>query len=444
MTKNVLIVDSGLKNLGGHNFSYTRAVQSALERKGLAVTVFANRNLSGELAKTTGYHPVFSFGAYDYPLGIGKIRDIQYLYAQSVIYSQELEQAFKHLVKDEPALIFCHTINDFELIGWNRFLSRHRLSGRLVVLMRYTPQFQSCSWLKRKLHPYWRIRPYYLNSLYSRMKGKFMLVTDSESLTEDYATIFPHPMVTLPIPINEYVLGAKEQGGAADGVCARYGLGHTDRLRLGYVGDAREAKGFSLLPGLIRRILANPRLNVDFVIQCPGAASGADNGQLPKGLAELLALTKQWEHRITLVQEKLSEKDYAELIQAIDIVLIPYRKAGYVEPTSGIFAEAAALAKPVVVPAGTWMARELQKYGGGLEFQSGDEGDLAAKVMTLLQDFAEYASKARHFSSQWKAFHNSHSLAEMLIQQIRQAENHAEPDVVIKSINPQGIIESNE
>ena len=444
MSKNVLIVDSGLKNLGGHNFSYTRAVQSALARKGFAVTVFANRNLSGELVKNTGYHPVFSFGAYDYPPGVGKLRDLQYLYAQSVIYSHELEQAFKHLVKDEPALIFCHTVNDFELIGWKRFLSRHHLSGKLVVLMRYTPRFHSCSWLKTKLHPYWRIRPHYLNSLHSRMKGKFVLVTDSEPLTEDYATIFPHQMITLPIPINEYILSAEEQDFAAAGVCARYGLGQVDRIRLGYVGDARDAKGFPLLPGLVRRILSDTNLNVEFVIQCPGAASGVENGQLPEGVEELLALAKQAENRITLIQEKLSESDYAELIRALDIVLVPYRLTGYVEPTSGIFAEAVALAKPVVVPAGTWMARELQKSGGGVEFQSGDEADLAEKVKTLVQNFAVYADKARHFSSQWKTFHNSHSLAEMLIQQIWQEKNMAETGVQRNPVSQQEIIESNE
>src|SRR6185436_9994091 len=96
MVSNILIIDSGMRNLGGHNFSYTRAVQSALERRGFSVTVLANKNLTGDVAKEFGYEPVFSFGAYDFPPGNGVLRDLQYVYAQSVVYSDELERAFKH------------------------------------------------------------------------------------------------------------------------------------------------------------------------------------------------------------------------------------------------------------------------------------------------------------------------------------------------------------
>lgn len=443
MAKNVLIVDSGLKNLGGHNFSYTRAVQAALEQKGYDVTVLANRHLSGELVKVTGYHPVFSFGAYDYPPGNGKLKDLKYLQAQSIIYSQELEHAFKQIVSNEPALVFCHTVNDFELIGWNRFLARQRLPGHLMVLMRYTPRFKSCSWFKQHLHPYWRIRPHYLNALYKRMKGNFTLVTDSEPLTEDYSAIFHHRILTLPIPINEYILGADEQVSSPDGVSARYGLDLDGKIRIGYVGDARSAKGFSLLPGLVRRLLAETSLEVEFVFQCPSAASGIENGQLPEGVSELIELASRATSRITLIQEKLSETDYAELIRALDVVLVPYRLPGYVEPTSGIFAEALALAKPVVVPAGTWMARELRKSGGGIEFQSGDENDLAAKVKELIQSFDAYATKARAFSAKWKAFHNSHTLAKMLIQELRQ-DQITQPRVEKNDVRVREIVESNE
>jgi len=82
-----------------------------------------------------------------------------------------------------------------------------------------------------------------------------------------------------------------------------------------------------------------------------------------------------------------------------------------------IFAEALALAKPVVVPSDTWMARELKKSGGGLEFQRGDSGDLATKVLELARHYDEYALKARKFSATWKRFHNCHTLADMLIRE---------------------------
>ena len=416
MRNRVLIIDSGMRNLGGHNFSYTRAVQAALEQRGLSVTVFANKNLTGELTKTTGYKPVFSFGAYDFPPGNGPLRDLRYLYAQSVVYSDELEQAFKE-APDEYSIVFCHTVNDFELIGWRRFLSRRRLSGHLMILMRQTPGFHSCSRWRQVAHPYWRIKPHYLNAIHARMKGRFVLLTDSEPLTEDYARIFHHRIVTLPIPINEMILNADNQGRSTNGLSARYNLARDGRLCVGYVGDARASKGFPLLPELIRRVASSAGAKTKFVIQCPAAASGYDNGQPAAGVDELKKLAREANGDITLISEKLSERDYAELFSHLDIVLVPYTTPNYAEATSGIFAEAMALAKPVVVPSDTWMASELKKSGGGLEFHRGDAADLAAKVLEMARHYDVYATKANNYGETWKSFHNSHTLADMLIKE---------------------------
>ena len=415
MRNRVLIIDSGLRNLGGHNFSYTRAVQAALEQRGVSVTVFANKNLTGELTKTTGYEPVFSFGAYDFPPGNGPLRDLRYLYAQSVVYSDELEQAIKK-VGDEYSGVFCHTVNDFELIGWKRFLSRHRLTGHLMILLRQTPGFHSCKKWKQIAHPYWRIKPHYLNAIHARMKGRFVLLTDSEPLTEDYARIFHHRIVTLPIPINEMILNADNNGQKSNGLSERYKLARDGRVCIGYMGDARASKGFPMLPDLVKRVVSSGA-KTKFVIQCPGSASGNDNEAPPEGMVELKKLAQESAGNVTLISEKLSERDYAELFNHLDIVLVPYTTSNYVEATSGIFAEALALAKPVVVPSDTWMSRELQKSGGGLEFNRGDAGDLAAKVLGVARHYDEYASKARSFSLTWKSFHNCHTLADMLIKE---------------------------
>jgi glycosyltransferase involved in cell wall biosynthesis len=416
MRNSVLIIDSGMRNLGGHNFSYTRSVQAALEKRGYGVTVLANKNLAGDVAKESGYHPVFSFGAYDFPPGNGVIRDLAYIYAQSVVYSDELEQAFKQTAT-EYSIVFCHTVNDFELIGWKRFLSRRKLPGHLMILMRQTPGFHSCSRWRRIAHPYWRIKPHYLNAIHARMQRNFVLLTDSEPLTEDYARVFHHRIVTLPIPVSELILNADHDGRSSNGFCKRYKLARDGRVCIGYMGDARSSKGFHLLPELIRRVSSSADAKTKFVIQCPAAASGYDSEQSADGVDELKKLAQEANGDITLISEKLSERDYAELFGHLDIVLAPYTTSNYAEATSGIFAEAMALAKPVVVPSNTWMARELKKSGGGLEFQRGDAVDLAAKVLEMARHYDVYASKAIVYGETWKHFHNCHKLADMLINE---------------------------
>ena len=145
----------------------------------------------------------------------------------------------------------------------------------------------------------------------------------------------------------------------------------------------------------MRTVLADPDLNVRFVIQCPPPASVNHNGDgLPEGLAELKRLEQEAVGRVTLVPERLDEANYSELLRCLDVVLIPYQPEGYVEPTSGIFTEALAAAKPVVVPKGTWMARELAASGGGVEFEPGDADDLACKTIEVVRRYPEYLARA--------------------------------------------------
>jgi glycosyltransferase involved in cell wall biosynthesis len=99
------------------------------------------------------------------------------------------------------------------------------------------------------------------------------------------------------------------------------------------------------------------------------------------------------------------------------VVVVPYDASGYREPTSGVFAEALAMGKPVVVTSGTWMAHELRRSGGGMEFADGDAADLAAKVVEVVKGYEGYARRAQDFSPEWRRFHSSHRLAELLLEE---------------------------
>src|SRR6516225_7413100 len=133
MLRKILIVDSGLKNLGGHNYTYTNAVKNALLERGCDVDVFASRELGEDLAGASGFHRVFSYGAYDFPPGRSAFNDLTVLYERSAVYADDLQRALEQRAAKDFDLVFCHTVNDFELIGWNRVLARKRFSGRLVI-----------------------------------------------------------------------------------------------------------------------------------------------------------------------------------------------------------------------------------------------------------------------------------------------------------------------
>jgi glycosyltransferase involved in cell wall biosynthesis len=376
-------------------------VQKELEARGWAVDVLVHRDFPDDLARETGYVPVFSSGAYDFGPPTGVLGQLRFLEARSVQFASELRDALRKLDASRYALLFSHTLSDFELIGWRRIAHELPSHARVMLLLRNTLRFRDANRLKVALHPYWRIRPSNLKRIHAALGTRFVLATDSEPLTEDYATAYAGSIVTLPIPINDHVLRlprATKNGGM---------------LTLGYLGDARASKGFPQLPALVRHVLDARGDRVRFAIQCPPSASGSDS-DLPSGVLEMRALASADPHRIELIEKKLSEAEYAQLLGRMDIVLIPYRRYGYVEPTSGICAEAAALGKPVVVPSGTWMSRELGRYGGGVEFDE-TRDDLQQKAVELIDSYDTFRSRAADFATQWQTFHNAANVAARIL-----------------------------
>jgi glycosyltransferase involved in cell wall biosynthesis len=409
----ILIVDSGMRTLGGHNFTYTEAVRSAFVDRGHGVQVFVNRGLPADLAEAHGFRPVFSVGNYDAALGHGWVRDLAYVYAQSIVFAEDLEHAFRSLSPEVPDLIFSHTLADFELLGWRRFLGRRHFAGRLAIVVRQTPGYATCGWLRRTLHPYWRLRPRALNRLRGQLGSGFMVCTDSEALSEDYRSVYPHPILTLPIPLSDSLYSDRNE--EADCLATRYPLMDASRLRIGYLGDARAAKGFPLLAAAVRAV-EEKRLAARFLIQCPRAASGDTQASPPDGLPDLQKLAAQPKFNLTLIGEKLSTAAYGELARQIDLILLPYLHDTYRAATSGIFAEAMALGTPVVTSSDTWMADEIRRSGAGVIFRRDRPSDFAGAVLEAVARHPELKARAVAASTPWRKFHNPGSLADRLLK----------------------------
>lgn len=415
--KKALIVASGLRDVSGHNCFYTRAVQRELERRGLAVTVFANKSLSATLSKDDSFVPVFSLGTYDLAPGNGPWSDLFFIYHESAIYRYELQSAMQKHSSDFD-LIFCHTVSDFELIAWKSFLRRNRLRGHLFILERSTPRFHSCKRWKLLVHPYWRMKPHYLNAIYRKMRGRFTLLTDSDILTEDYARIYKHRIVTMPIPI-ETPAHQAEHNIPAESVISRYNLRNNGYVSFGYLGDSRPAKGFVLLPDMVQQVLEKD-VKLKFIIQC--LSNEYESWRVPEAyeaFQNLQRLSEKHSDRLILVKEKLSEEDYARLFNFIDVLLLPYTDPNFMEGTSNIFAEALALGKPMVVPKETWMSRELKESDCGTTFQRGNVDEFTDKVFQLYEGYENYSSKAQSFRDKWNEFHNPKTLVDIILRESR-------------------------
>lgn len=149
--------------------------------------------------------------------------------------------------------------------------------------------------------------------------------------------------------------------------------------RLCYVGDAREEKGFSLLPAIYDRLALQVVKGrpVRLAVQAYQTGPTADVEML-KATDRLLRSTGDGN---IVVPEPLPPDRYAAMIAASDIVFNLYKRTNYIARSSGIFVEAIACRKPVIVTAGTWMSALMGAHASAYHREMVAPGSVVSEVV---------------------------------------------------------------
>lgn len=173
--------------------------------------------------------------------------------------------------------------------------------------------------------------------------------TDTELLTAQYNLPMICSFETVPIPVP--VLPPSR---VATQSVSRRGL------VAGYMGDARDEKGFALLPAMM------DYTHREFQLAGHLKLIAQSNFNLPQGepgsVKAKLALSAFAGDFCELIEGPFDSEEYKHWLSQMDIILAPYDQNSYAARSSGVFAEAIAAGKPTVVTSGTWMASVLEPY----------------------------------------------------------------------------------
>lgn len=401
MIRRAVIVDSGLRGVGGHNYSYTMMMVEALRQRGISTRVVGSRQLDAGLG-AQGIEPGFSMGVGHQPERTDLFHMLRFLSDRAQRFAAEVKALVGPELEDPETLVFSHTLAEFEVIAWSHLAPALKCS--LAILIRQTPVYGAMPFWKRALHPYFRAQPVAARALRRAMRDRFCLLADGEALAQDLATGFGIPCTHVPVPVDPAVLGV---AGAAQSA--------PSRPTLGYLGDARAAKGFHLLPTLIPKVLA--ARDVRFLIQCPPARGGEADAQIE--IDRLKRVRSDCGDRLTLLEERLSQDGYKAALNAMDVVLVPYTAPQYLYSTSGVFAEAAAAGKPAVVPTPSWMNDELKARGAGVAYARADPDGLHAAVLDSIDRLDVLAEKARIGAPACRAYYSADTVIETLLEALR-------------------------
>lgn len=391
MMPRFFLADPSLSSYSGHCWSYLKSLISPVQAAGFEPLVLGNRRIEDGLHELADIVPVFQhwcdarYGTHDETLRIH----------ESGIRSDlnRVAQTFR-ITRNDVMLL--NTLRHWSLAGvvdWLESLSED--CRPFVILVLHFTAFPDPDAASDTLIYYKRAFERIQRSPASR---RIMLMADSQELIDEYRDINSLLQYVLaPIP------HARVRGSAA-GRPDEHGC-----VRVGYIGEARENKGFHLLPYLIRRIQKSPLGNkTAFHLH---AFTHDQNSRYYRQVVSRLDAP-----RVTLYRNKLDDNQYQRFLDRLDVVVLPYTRVNYHAQTSGVLAEAIASGKTVVCPQGTWMARQVREFAAGVTFNPNDHEDLANQVVYAIESAREFHEGAGQRANSWVSFHNAERLVACILE----------------------------
>jgi len=404
---NWIIADQSLTSYMGHSFEYARAIRGHLLGLGQPATVLASVRASRRVIEALGAVPCFRYGLdHDFAGRLYAIlpRSLRQIVPREWNYFRHRQGLFRDLVGAESKLaltrdtiVLFHTIRHNHVLPIVKWAERLRGRGcpRFSLILRFTA-YPTHSRRSPTAAIYRRALGYLEQS---PVRDRFRLFTDSNRLAWEYREHTSIPVAVLPIP---HVEGG---GNGQRESCRQGGAGP---IRLTYAGDARVNKGFHLLPYLFEHL--EPLRRTEAV------AGEVQANVRNDGEWEVKTAVRRLRRAgVELVDHELSSGDYYALLDRAGIVLLPYTLDYYHAQTSGIFAEAVARGKPVVVPRGSWMAEQLGTFGAGTTFPAEDRQGLLEAVLSGIQCYDQLRAQAVARSRAWTGHHNPRAFVDTIL-----------------------------
>ena len=412
-----LYLDTGLHDDIGHHANYCRYIVRALRGRAIETSVFAHRSVSATLRDELGARPHFRVHTYaegDRDPICGWLRDFDDFARVT------LEDLARLPRVGADTLVFMSTVFPAQLAAALRWHAQLPVSRRPVLVIemsdtRLTFDVEA-GFDVRVPNPIFRPIP-----LLYRQAARAMptlgatrrhFVSFDAATSRAASVLLSQPFKTLPLPYPA-VAPLRSRAGARPVV-------------VGLLGHHREDRGYSILPELAAALLhAHP--DIRLLIQTAHAVG-------PPETALALAALAASDARVRLEPRPAGRALWAELLEASDLVLCPYRPELYAASFSSVAAEALANGIPVVVPARTTMATLLQECRqGGTLFERFDAAAIATAVGQALQSFDRIATAAHEAGKAWPQTRGPDRMVEQLLPLLPATRGRARADAVAVS-----------
>ena len=315
-------------------------------------------------------------------------------FIEIVSRSFELRRLWKKHKNEKETSFFISTIDDHFFVSLYFSLFCFHLQPKIFVMMRrglneYAIRSQNV--LTR-----FKIRVLAPIMLFLHSRKNIVFCSDSELIVANLIRQGLHNSVTLPVLLRITAGNIRRSG---------------NETVITYVGGARFDKGFDLLPFVIEKLIHK---EIKFVIQT--YLQGDEKKEIIiSARKSLLAFSKAYPDKISLIDTPLTELEYSALLKQSDIVLMPYRKMFYGEGISGIFAETVAVGAWAIVPSKSWMSVQRKKYDKIVEVDELTSDEIVLAIERCLKNEGKVNNAAIHKQIlSWRTFHSAKTFIELL------------------------------
>lgn len=388
MTSRLFIIDQSLDQPGGHHFEYTRLLARAAQSAGILPVIATHKTLDKEslrlLQRFGEVRPVFRSPVYiacSYLAGLAELnRKARVEFPSHELkgwrkwmarrrlaafemrrkrhighFAEDCQSLFADTIFEESDQVFFTTVSEVDMLGLATYLANNprtilptwHCQFHFSVFSGRPGEFEQQSSRESMVH-------HSLRTALARIPyHEVRFYTTSRELQDQYRR-FPHVSFDeLPYPIEPALFENQRS------------IPPTDRpLRLTVAGGVRREKSQKFyLGGLIRSLWTThlePKA-VELHIQTSDRSVFGCKAVFGKSAAGAPSSEGEYASRVHFHRHPLPDSEYFELVGNSDIGMLFYDSRKYYSRRAGILSEFLASGKPVIVPAGCWLARQIRE-----------------------------------------------------------------------------------
>jgi glycosyltransferase involved in cell wall biosynthesis len=127
----------------------------------------------------------------------------------------------------------------------------------------------------------------------------------------------------------------------------------------------------------------------------------------PNGSVTQVSERLRGDPRVTLLEHRLSNEEYAKHFSETDFIVLPYRKSTYFNRISGVAVEAAVSGKPILVTQNTWLEWALKEFASGIAVREGSPEGLCVALEKCIDDREKMIASANARAQTARSYNSS-------------------------------------